>query len=635
MNASKGIQIYGERALAAMATEYTQLDYLNVLQPIDSSTLTLAQKAAALNVIDLIKHKRCGKFKGRTVVEDGRKQRSEFTKAETTSPAVTLESVITTLVIDAMESRDVAITDVAGAFLKAEMPDFVVVTLHGSSLNSILRANRAKYEPFVTIENGKRILYVRLAKAMYGTLKAALLWYQLLAETLTKEGFHINPYDPCVANKMINGSQFTICWYVDDLKLSHTNSKEVTNMIERLEQYFGEMNVTRGSEHSYLGIDIEIKDKQVTMRMTKYMQECIDSFGEAINTTATSPGNSTLMLVNEESEELEDIKRKEKFHHVVAKLLHLCKRVRLDLQVAVGFLCTRVQNPTVQDWVKLRRVLQYIKGTLDLPRIVSMESLHEMNIYIDASHGAHMDKRGQTGGCIQMGTGVLHSRSSKQHLNTLSSCETELVGSSEYLPYGVWLMYFLESQGYKIEKKYLHQDNQTTIKIMKNGRRSCGKKSRHVQQRFFWISDRLKNHGIEVKFCPTSLMLAVFFTKPLQGSLFRDMRDVVHVTMGYDVLVKKYDRSVLLEKDAIEKEEKEKEYTYESEENNDNTDEDDNKLPNLPVAVRKERVEKPNNNNKNVSFSEDIKSTTFDKSRKYEESDEKHIKYTYADVARM
>jgi len=46
-------------------------------------------------------------------------------------------------------------------------------------------------------------------------------------------------------------------------------------------------------------------------------------------------------------------------------------------------------------------------------------------------------------------------------------------------------------------------------------------------------------------------------------------------------------------------------------------------------------VEKPNNINKNVSFSEDIKSTTFDKSRKYEESDEKHIKYTYADVARM
>ena len=77
---------------------------------------------------------------------------------------------------------------------------------------------------------------------------------------------------------------------------------------------------------------------------------------------------------------------------------------------------------------------------------------------------------------------------------------------------------------------------------------------------FLWISDRLKNHGIEVKFCPTSLMLADFFTKPLQGSLFRDMRDVAHGIMGYDVLVKKYDRSVLLEKDAIEKEEKEKKF---------------------------------------------------------------------------
>ena len=71
------------------------------------------------------------------------------------------------------------------------------------------------------------------SKAMYGTLKAALLWYNLLAETLTKEGFEVNPYDPYVANKIICGSKFTVCWCVDDLKLSHTQPDEVTKMINK------------------------------------------------------------------------------------------------------------------------------------------------------------------------------------------------------------------------------------------------------------------------------------------------------------------------------------------------------------------------------------------------------------------
>ena len=105
----------------------------------------MEQKRAALNAIDLIKHKRCGKVKGRTVA-DGRKQRPYFEKHDSTSPALSFEGFIASIAIDAMEERDVAITDVAGAFLKADMPDFVLLRLHGSSLQAIIRVNRKRYE---------------------------------------------------------------------------------------------------------------------------------------------------------------------------------------------------------------------------------------------------------------------------------------------------------------------------------------------------------------------------------------------------------------------------------------------------------------------------------------------------------
>ena len=75
------------------------------------------------------------------------------------------------------------------------------------------------------MENGATVLYVELKKALYGQLKAALLFYQKFVRDLKEIGFELNPYDPCVANRMIEGSQQTICWHVDDVKSSHISKK--------------------------------------------------------------------------------------------------------------------------------------------------------------------------------------------------------------------------------------------------------------------------------------------------------------------------------------------------------------------------------------------------------------------------
>ena len=58
--------------------------------------------------------------------------------------------------------------------------------------------------------------------------------------------------------------------------------------------------------------------------------------------------------------------------------------------------------------------------------------------------------RGHTGGAISMGYGIIHGKSSKQKINTKSSTESELVGMAEYIPYNLWLLMFLEAQGYGI-----------------------------------------------------------------------------------------------------------------------------------------------------------------------------------------
>jgi hypothetical protein len=76
-------------------------------------------------------------------------------------------------------------------------------------------------------KNGQTILYVKLLNALYRILKAALLFYKRLIKDLTGIGFKLKPYYPCVANKMINGKQMTLCWHVDDMKISHFDTKRV------------------------------------------------------------------------------------------------------------------------------------------------------------------------------------------------------------------------------------------------------------------------------------------------------------------------------------------------------------------------------------------------------------------------
>ncbi len=119
-------------------------------------------------------------------------------------------------------------------------------------------------------------------------------------------------------------------------------------------------------------------------------------------------------------------------------------------------------------------------------------------------------------------------KSSKQKLNTKSSTEAELVGASDYLlPHSMWVQMFLEAQGYTMAQNWFEQDNESAIKLETNGRMSAGPRSRHIDIRYFFIKDRLGLEGIAVEHCPTEQMLADFFTKPLQGSLFRKFREVI------------------------------------------------------------------------------------------------------------
>jgi hypothetical protein len=244
-----------------------------------------------------------------------------------------------------------------------------------------------------------------------------------------------------------------------------------------------------------------------------------------IQGVASTPAKSDLFRIDEKAKPLEQAGKAE-FHTLVAKILYMGKRARDDVLTAVSFLSRRVQQPTVQDQEKLYRLVRYIRGTSHLYKVLQAGKELEVNAYIDASYAVHEDFKGQSGCVITLDKGAVYSKSSVQKLNTKSSTECELVATADHSGQVISMRNFLIEQGFKMKPAKIYKDNQSELALIKNGQ-SNSERTRHIAVRFFFIKDRVDQGEIVLEYLSTNDMLADYFTKPLQGNLFRKMRNLI------------------------------------------------------------------------------------------------------------
>ena len=158
------------------------------------------------------------------------------------------------------------------------------------------------YCQYVTYgKGGKAILYVKFAKGPIWMSQECTIVLPEISWGMAEKGFILNPYDPCVANCDVNGSQMTITWHVDDLKISHVDGKDVTKRIDWFKSIYGKGKVSRGKLHQYLGMDMDFGEKgKLKMSMVPFLKKTINEFPEAI--TAAMPAAEHLFKVREEDE---------------------------------------------------------------------------------------------------------------------------------------------------------------------------------------------------------------------------------------------------------------------------------------------------------------------------------------------
>ena len=511
-------------ATAAITKELKQMIDMRVWRPVRMASLPLAERYNFIRSQCFLKDKYTAagifeKLKARLVARGDMQDKTLYDNLA--SPTVATTSALITAAIAASEGRHVMSLDVPGAFLNADMEatGVTVRMLLDPVMTAILVKIDPTYAPFV---NPNGTCLVELDKALYGTVEAAKLWYDMLTGVLVAEGFVANPYDACVFNKTgKTAHQVTICLHVDDLLVTCRDDSELDAVQRFLGSRFGDVTVHRGSVINYVGMtfDFAARPGQCEVTMNHMTDEIIK--GSGVTAVRATPATAELFNTREDAPPT-TAEDQAYFRTYVAKLLYLAKRVRPECLTAVGFLTTRTQACDGDDLAKLRRVIAYLASCPHRGICLSVgEDGPNVKSYIDAAYGVHSASgKSHTGSVIMIGNrGPVYVSSSKQKIVTKSSTEAELVGLSDAATQAVHTRHFVEAQGYATAPLTIYQDNMSCMALIKRGG-PCSQRSRHISIRRFWLKERVDGGEVVIRHMATEEMVANILTKPVQGMQF-------------------------------------------------------------------------------------------------------------------
>ncbi len=248
-------------------------------------------------------------------------------------PTISTESTFITAAISTSENRKVRCYDVPSAFVNTDVKEGILMVLKVKLATMLLNIAPEVYRRYTTADKkGTPVLYVKLQNALYGLMRASLLFYRKLRLELEAYGFEVNPYYPCVANlDSPGGKQLTVIWHVDDLMVMCEEDFELTKFLCYLAKIYGtKLAMHTGREHDYLGMDMEFTSKgTLQVSMITYLKNVIAGFPEVITRKVATPAADYLFMIRDKKEARPlEKERGTAFHHTLAQLLFMLTQAR-------------------------------------------------------------------------------------------------------------------------------------------------------------------------------------------------------------------------------------------------------------------------------------------------------------------
>ena len=274
------------------------------------------------------------------------------------------------------------------------------------------------------VENGKKVLYLIILKAIYGMLQASLLWYRKLRKDLQSVGFIFNVYDACVANRTKNKRQHTIRFHVDDILSSHVDPKvndEFSKWGQSKYDDVKDVEVTRGKKPTFLCMVLDFGVPGVCHVIhEEHVEDIVSSWPEKLKQNDMVLTPALLNLFKKGGVRLLSVDQNEIFHSVIVKALFIWHQSRPDVMPAVGILLGRVHNPNTDDWEKGRRLVRYLNCTRDFHLVLRYDGFNICKWHLDASFAVDPNFCSHSGGVMFVSDrgGSMAFGRTKQKLNT-------------------------------------------------------------------------------------------------------------------------------------------------------------------------------------------------------------------------
>ena len=377
----------------------------------------------------------------------------------------------------------------------------------------------------------------KLNKSLYGLKQSARCWNQLMDEYLKSSNYLQSNADPCIYYRaeLLRGENVIMIFavYVDDTIICSNDMSVLIAEKKRLSQAF-EMD-DRGEVHHILGMEVhrDRTNKLLTIDQKTYLEDVLCRFGMEDCKPVTTPveaGKNFSSL--KEDEEPADEKL---YQAAVGSLNYAAIATRPDLSTAVGKLSQFMKNPSSEHWSAIKRVLRYVKGTLDLGLKFSHSDNFVLTGYSDSDWAGCIDSRKSTSGYVfRVGNCTVSWSSKKQSVIALSSTEAEYIALCSAAQETVWLRNLLSDVRLKqTGPTTVFEDNQGAICLSKNPKNHP--RTKHIDVKYHYTRDLVERNIMEVIYIPTGEMLADALTKALPRPNFEKLR----LSMGVEARLAK------------------------------------------------------------------------------------------------
>lgn len=351
-----------------------------------------------------------------------------------------------------------------------------------------------------------------LSKAIFGLKQSLRAWFHALSSTLLTHGCKASSYDVSLFILSSKDTTLIVLVYVDDIIVAGSNLALIQAFVQALQQKFALKDL--GPLHFFLGIEVHSTSHGLHLSQTTSKMSYL-----GLTCCILIPILLLWFLKSLSRFEGDPVQDPHLYRSIVGALQYATLN-HVDIAFAINKVSQFMQSPTTSHWVAVKRILQYLKGTLSHGITLKPVSSFALHAYSKVDWAGSLDNRKSTTGfCIYFGSNIIPWGAKKQPTVARSSTEAEykslVVTSSEL----IWLQYLLAELHVTLSSPpILWCDNIGATYLASNPMfHGCTK---HVKIEYHFVRERVANKLRQIRFISSKDQIADIFTKPLGSPLF-------------------------------------------------------------------------------------------------------------------